>query len=137
MSVIVIVCPGTHLFLSLTHTLTIDKKKLRKLVKGLVWFTPSDKGLGRYGDGGIAIIDQWIASHAEYFIGTADSTFSFRIREDRQFMGFSQESTFNNLCGPTKDENDPRSCDKPTHWRIATEQASGNFPPRSTVHREL
>ena len=39
--------------------------------------------------------------------GTAESTFSFRIREDRQFMSFSYESTFNNLCGPDKDENDP------------------------------
>ena len=39
--------------------------------------------------------------------GTAESTFSFRIREDRQFMSFSYESTFNNLCGPDRDENDP------------------------------
>lgn len=51
-------------------------------------------------------------------VGTAESTFSFRIREDRQFMGFSQNSTYNNLCGPEVDENDPHSCDKPSFWRL-------------------
>ena len=34
-------------------------------------------------------------------------------------MGFSKESTFNNLCGSKKaDENDPHSCDKPSYWKI-------------------
>lgn len=52
--------------------------------------------------------------------GSHESTFSFRIREDRQMMGFSKESTFNNLCGSRKDsdENDPHSCEKPSYWRI-------------------
>ena len=52
--------------------------------------------------------------------GSHDSTFSFRIREDRQMMGFSKESTFNNLCGSREgsNENDPHSCEKPTYWRI-------------------
>jgi hypothetical protein len=39
-------------------------------------------------DGGIAIIDQLIASHAKYFIGSYESTFSFRIQEEREIMGF-------------------------------------------------
>ena len=42
---------------------------LAGLVEGLVWYTPTDDDLHRYGDGGVAIIDQWIASHAKLFIG--------------------------------------------------------------------
>ena len=42
---------------------------LAQLVKGLVWYTPTEEDLHRYGDGGVAIIDQWIASHAQWFIG--------------------------------------------------------------------
>ena len=42
---------------------------LAQLVKGLVWYTPTEEDLHRYGDGGVAIIDQWIASHAKWFIG--------------------------------------------------------------------
>ena len=51
--------------------------------------------------------------------GSYESTFSFRIREDRQLMGFSKESTFNVLCGSKEaDENDPHSCKKPSYWKI-------------------
>lgn len=87
------------------------------------WFEPTDKQLHRYGDGGVAIIDQWIASHAKYFVGTAESTFSYRIREDRQFMGFSVESTFNQLCGHRYDENDPHSCPGPSKWLLIEEKS--------------
>ena len=116
------------------------------LVGGLMWFEPTENELFLHKDGGVAIIDQWIASHGKYFIGTAitilfisyqfylsmlpsdigtaESTFSFRIREDRQFMGFSQNSTYNNLCGPEADENDPHSCDKPSFWRLVEAERS-------------
>lgn len=94
-----------------------DKKALEKMVKGLVWYTPTDTELRNYGDGGVAIIDQWISAHGRYFIGTTYSTFSFRIREDRQFLGFSKESTFNDLCGPENNEHDPHSCKKPAYWK--------------------
>ena len=47
----------------------IEKKQLKKMVDGLVWYTPTKKELSQYGSGGVAIIDQWIASHAQYFIG--------------------------------------------------------------------
>ena len=54
-----------------------------------------------------------------YYIGSYESTFSFRIRDDRQLMGFSKEATFNDLCGPKDaDENDPHSCDRPIYWKI-------------------
>ena len=49
-----------------------------------------------------------------YFTGTAESTFSFRIREDRQLMGMSVDSTFNHLCG-----DDPAKCPEgPSHWLL-------------------
>lgn len=95
-----------------------EKQRLQELVEGLVWYEVSESMIRRYGDGGVAIIDQWIASHAGYFVGTAESTFSFRIREDRQFMGFSQESTFTNVCGPPDNESDPHSCERPSYWRM-------------------
>lgn len=66
----------------------------------------------RYKDGGIAIIDQIVCSHARYFIGTHDSTFSFRIQEEREIMGFPVESTFNAFC------DDQKKCIKPSVWTI-------------------
>lgn len=30
------------------------------------WYKPTSSDIDRYGDGGIAIIDQWILSHAKY-----------------------------------------------------------------------
>lgn len=65
-------------------------------------------------DGGVAIIDQWICAHARFFIGSYVSTFSFRIQEEREILGFSQESTFNRLCG----DDEPEDCEQPTKWEI-------------------
>lgn len=33
-----------------------------------------------------------------YFIGTYESTFTFRIQEDREIIGFPTKTTFNYLC---------------------------------------
>lgn len=87
------------------------------MVDGLVWYTPTDEEKRLYGDGGVAIIDQWVSAHARHFIGTTHSTFTFRIQEDRQFLGFSKESTFNDVCGPSHNESDPHSCPKPSYWK--------------------
>lgn len=57
-----------------------------------------------------------------YFIGTADSTFSYRVREDRQFMGFSIDSTFNDFCGISHNEHDPYSCPKPIKWLLVEDE---------------
>ena len=54
-----------------------------------------------------------------FSLGSFESTFSFRIREDRQLMGFSKESTFNQLCGTKDNENNPSSCTPPTYWKMA------------------
>lgn len=66
-------------------------------------------------DGGVAIVDQIICAHAKYFTGTHESTFSFRIQEEREIMGFPANMTFNRLCG--RQESLP--CSQPTKWKIA------------------
>lgn len=66
----------------------------------------------KYGDGGVAIVEQIICSHARYFIGTYESTFSFRIQEEREIIGFPTQNTFNRFCGSNKD------CEKPSVWKI-------------------
>lgn len=67
--------------------------------------------LAKYMDGGVAIVDQWICTHARHFIGTAVSTFSFRIHEEREILGFASEATFNCFCP----DNKP-GCDQPSKW---------------------
>ncbi len=70
--------------------------------------------LSKFKDGGISIIDQWICAHARHFIGSHVSTFSFRIQEDREILGFDPSSTFNRLC-PDENMND---CEQPAKWKI-------------------
>lgn len=67
------------------------------------------------GDGGIAIIDQIICSHARKFMGTFESTFTYRIYEEREILGFPQEMTFNTLC---KNSDDLEDCNKNSIWPI-------------------
>ncbi|XP_073828222.1 O-fucosyltransferase 2 [Musca autumnalis] len=65
-------------------------------------------------DGGIAIIDQLICSHAHYFVGTYESTFTYRIYEEREILGFPKERTFNTLCKKSTMEN----CSQNSVWPI-------------------
>jgi peptide-O-fucosyltransferase len=71
-------------------------------------------------DGEIAIIDQIICSHAKYFIGTYESTFSFRIQEEREILGFKPETTFNRFCSENNNyqQDDDEKCDKTSKWLI-------------------
>ncbi|KAG9348720.1 hypothetical protein JZ751_029037 [Albula glossodonta] len=69
-------------------------------------FEPTWEDLELLKDGGVAIIDQ-------YFIGTALSTFSFRIHEEREILGFDPKTTYNRFCGDNEKE-----CEQPTHWKI-------------------
>lgn len=48
-----------------------------------------------------------------FFIGTSVSTFSFRIHEEREILGFDPKTTYNRFCGDTE-----RECEQPTHWKI-------------------
>ena len=108
--------------------LSSEKDQLLHLVDSLVWFEPTLDELQLYKDGGVAIIDQWISAHGRHFVGTGHSTFSFRIREDRQLMGFSRESTFNSLCG-SGDESDVVTCEQPAYWPMVGEAT----PPREDL----
>ena len=83
----------------------------------VVRFTPSKEQLEKYRDGGIAIIDQWICAHARYFMGTSVSTFTFRIHEEREILGFKQEVTYNRFCG----DKQGTSCEQPAKWKIIYE----------------
>ena len=69
--------------------------------------------LKRFKDGGVAVIDQIVCSHARYFIGTYESTFSFRIQEEREILGFNPTSTFNRFCF----EENKNNCES-TKWLI-------------------
>ena len=80
----------------------------------LMKYDPPKEILHNYGDGGVAIIDQWICAHAQYFVGTCESTFSFRIHEERDIFGFHGDKTFNCLCGDKK----LGKCEQPSKWRV-------------------
>ena len=80
----------------------------------VIRFEPSASIKYEIKDGGIAIVDQIICSHAKFFVGTHESTFSFRIQEEREIMGFASNMTFNRLCG--RQESIP--CSQPTQWHI-------------------
>ncbi|XP_076680037.1 O-fucosyltransferase 2 [Andrena cerasifolii] len=75
-------------------------------------FRPSDYILNKFKDGGVAIIDQIICSYARYFLGTHESTFTFRIQEDREIIGFPIKTTFNLLC------KDNKKCNSNGKWEI-------------------
>lgn len=93
--------------------------ELNKLEKELTnvgyephFFLPSPAILNEFGDGGVAIIDQIICSRAAYFIGTHESTFTYRIQEEREILGFKSDTTFNRLCPDTG------LCEEPSKWTI-------------------
>lgn len=80
----------------------------------LLTYRPTNVVLEKILDGGKAIVDQWICAHGRFFLGSYESTFSFRIQEDREMFGFESQSTFNRLCG----DDEGLSCEKPTVWSI-------------------
>ncbi|XP_011177082.2 GDP-fucose protein O-fucosyltransferase 2 [Zeugodacus cucurbitae] len=65
-------------------------------------------------DGGLAIVDQIICAHARHFMGTFESTFTYRIYEEREILGFPQHTTFNTLCKYATLED----CEKNSVWSI-------------------
>ncbi|XP_049952870.1 GDP-fucose protein O-fucosyltransferase 2 [Schistocerca serialis cubense] len=90
-------------------------KELKSFLRGynVLRYKAPAKVKEKYKDGGVAIIEQIICSHARYFIGSYESTFSFRIQEEREIMGFPTEATYNRLCG-----DGVRNCSKPAQWRV-------------------
>ncbi|VDL57872.1 unnamed protein product [Hymenolepis diminuta] len=83
--------------------------------------------------GEVAIIDQWICAHARFFVGSVPSTFTFRIAEEREIMGFPAATTFNSLCDVEgsevvlkDDPQDSSNCEALTPWTMILE-------PRYTI----
>ena len=94
-----------------------EYEDLKDLLKGfeVYRYKPStEKELKKLKDGGVAIIDQWICAHAKVFVGSYVSTFTFRIHEEREILGFEPNLTFNRFCGDEEQEN----CEQPTQWKI-------------------
>ncbi|MPC16260.1 GDP-fucose protein O-fucosyltransferase 2 [Portunus trituberculatus] len=92
-------------------------------------FVPDKDFLQQWGDGGAAIVDQIICSHARYFVGSYESTFSFRIQEEREILGFTEETTFNRLCGSSS------KCEQPAKWRIISSHVEA--PVTAILHAYL
>lgn len=78
-------------------------------------FPHTNSMLQKYRDGGIAIIEQWIVAHARYFIGTCHSTFSLRIQEERDILGFDEDTTYNCVCS---DQAPKEKCSQPTRIKM-------------------
>ncbi|XP_053623090.1 GDP-fucose protein O-fucosyltransferase 2 [Plodia interpunctella] len=105
----------TNIFIATdAFTYEIDglESKLNVLGYEVYLYTPTELELANFKDGGVAIIEQIICSHAAYFIGTHESTFTFRIQEEREIMGFETNTTFNRLCP------DSGFCEKPSKWTV-------------------
>ncbi len=81
-------------------------------------YNPNSSELELYKDGGIAIIDQIICSHALYFIGSYESTFSFRIQEEREILGFQPQTTFNRFCSEYNLKSNDEKCNETSKWLI-------------------
>ena len=100
------------------------RNALGNLKVELVKYKPTDEVLQTFKDGGIAILDQVICSHAKYFIGSYESTFTFRIQEEREIKGFPVENTFDMLC-----KSGEFDCRKGSIWKIVY--------PKNSYHEEL
>ncbi|GAV09648.1 hypothetical protein RvY_19152 [Ramazzottius varieornatus] len=79
----------------------------------VVTYRPPENLLQKIKEGGAAIVEQITCSHSKYFIGSYESTFSFRIQEERELMGFSPDTTFNRFC-----KFSHAKCQQPTQWRV-------------------
>lgn len=89
---------------------------MRAFLRGvnLYKFKPPWEYHQQIGDGAVAIIDQIICSYAKKFIGTFESTFTYRIYEEREILGFPQSMTFNTLCK----RDDLYDCNRNSIWPI-------------------
>ncbi len=104
-------------------------KKLKEAFKDsdlkVVKYVPENKDKQKHKDGGVAIIEQSICSHAKYFIGSHESTFTFRIQEEREIMGFDIDKTFDMLCPDSEFD-----CKRGSVWKIV-------YPSQQRKHEEL
>lgn len=116
-----------------------EREEMKKLLGAnkVFFYNPTPEIEKKFKKGGIAIIDQIICANGRYFVGSKESTFTFRIQEEREIMGFDPAKTYNRLCPDDRqracvvdrskgiDEREDTSkhkcCDHHTHWKIAYE----------------
>ncbi|XP_078490161.1 fut13 protein [Ciona intestinalis] len=91
-----------------------EMKELKALLPGMFMYKPTKTEKSEFKMGGVAIIDQIICSHARFFMGTKESTFSFRIQEEREIMCFPKHTTFNRICSDEGGDD----CEQPSKWKI-------------------
>jgi len=111
-----------------------ERETMKKLLGAdkVFFYNPTAAEEKKFKKGGVAIIDQIILANARYFVGSKESTFSFRIQEEREIMGFDPKTTYNRLCPddrprtcekkPIDEREDPKKyncCVQHTHWKIA------------------
>ena len=89
------------------------KEALEKTNVEALRYVPTEEIHREYMDGGVAIIDQNICAHARYFLGSYESTFTFRIQEEREILGFPTKKTFDMLCADGKFD-----CERGSIWKI-------------------
>lgn len=83
----------------------------------VVRFKPADQAQrDQLGDGGIAVVDQILCSWARHFVGTFDSTFTYRIQEEREILGFDSDATFNTFCVNFGTEGE--RCERNAVWPV-------------------
>ncbi|CDW60569.1 O-FucT domain containing protein [Trichuris trichiura] len=92
-----------------------SREEIRSLFDGLKLvglipkrFVPNRETLRTFLDGGISIVDQWICAHAR-----SESTFTLRIYDDREILGFHSSTTFNSFCGTGQQD-----CEQPAQWKL-------------------
>jgi len=70
-----------------------EKKKLEELVGGVVMFK---QNLGHPGEN--AVVEQWICTTSDLFVGTQVSRFTLSIQEERDLLGIDPRRTWNHFC---------------------------------------
>jgi hypothetical protein len=86
-----------HLFALIIPEIQELRSLLNKEQIRLISMSSSDSDCSLT-EGECAVLDQILCSLAAYFIGTEDSTFTFRIFEEREILGFDPELTYSYLC---------------------------------------
>jgi len=101
------------------------REDLQKRVKGDIHFYEEANG-GKSLDlpGHQAAVEMWIASRAEFFIGSIESRFTMWIQLERGFLGKSKESSELEFCKDSKDSK-KKKCIAPNY----------RHPPRKGAHR--
>jgi len=102
------------------------KKSIQKAGIQVHLLKPERNQMRKFKDGGIAILEQIICSRAKYFLGTKESTFTFRIQEEREILGVPPEETFDMLCNDK--EWKEGGCEGGIKWLIEWDTDEHKWP---------